>query len=161
MSDPDPVTTLKPPKNWPGHFALRALNVEQKTIERRARRHGIYPTDAASMINIERTRRELLALGRAKVWGDQQGKMHPLNLVRQQANELHKAGLDLRCLNPQDLLAIRGHWPEWDVEQDIDLSVPPVSQRMPERDGPGDAPEDVESNDPAAGTGPETPDPPV
>ncbi len=150
-------------------LALRALKVEAQELETKiARGRGVTPADHRALTNIEHTRREIVALERARDWADQHGGslawerkgIHPLNAVRKQMNELKADGLGARCLNVEDRVRVRELWPDWTVGDDIDLSWPSVSQRAPERDEPtGSA--DVRRKVPAATEGSETPDPPV
>ncbi len=147
-------------KGWFGYTGLRALRLELEQIERRHKRGRIWPDDVVWLQNIEQTRREIVALGRAKRWADQQRTIHPLNLVRKQMNELQVDNLGLRCLNVEDLMVIRKEWPDWQIGDDIDLSAVPVSQRMPEREREGDNTGGSVTT-PASDADPGTPDPPV
>ncbi len=147
-------------RSWVGHTALRGLASERRQIERRSTRRVLTKDDVYSLRNIEQTRLEILALGRAKIWGDEHGTMHPLNLVRKQMNELAADNLGYRCLTLDDLAEIRKQWPDWNVGEDIDPSEVSASQRMPERDGLAVNMDGCGST-PAVDASPESPDPPV
>jgi hypothetical protein len=98
---------------WIGHTGIRALTERRDALIERGYERAQSRIELAELRTTRKALAEMGALYKAHLRSEIEDAANPLDVVKLQAEELADAGLDLSCLNPDDLIALRGREPGW------------------------------------------------